>query len=212
MLIRHGYGVLAFDARGHGESDRETLAVGWGAYPDAAAAAHYLDARADVQPGRLGFIGLSMGAEIAIESAGHYDDFAAIVADGASGRTFEDARDASSPSVASSLGLGWMFLLDVAITALSGERAAPSLTSLSPLVTEPVLYIAAGNAQAERDLVTRIAERSGGEYQLWVIDGAGHTAGLATSPASTRSASSGSSTAYSSRIAPPISPVRHSTR
>jgi dienelactone hydrolase len=182
LLIRSGYGVLVFDVRGHGESSGATNALGWGAHPDLAAAADYLAARAEVEPGRVGVLGLSMGAELAIESAAHSDGFAAVVADGASGRTFADTLDASLPLATKIVALGPLFVSDLAVTALSGEPPPPGLTNLSPQITEPVLYIASGVDPAERALVTKIAKRSGGAHELWVIDGAGHTQGLKQFP------------------------------
>jgi dienelactone hydrolase len=182
MLVRSGYGVLVFDVRGHGESDGATNALGWGAHPDLAAAAAYLAGRADVEPGRVGVLGLSMGAELAIESAAHSDGFSAVVADGASGRTLADTLDASLSLATRVVALGPLFVSDLAVTALSGEPAPAGLTSLSPEVTEPVFYIASGVDPAERALVTKIAERSGGAHELWVIEGAGHTQGLKRLP------------------------------
>ena len=183
MLVRHGYGVLLFDSRGHGESDGDGMAVGWGAYPDAAAAADFLAARPGVEEGRVGLLGLSMGAEIAIESAAQDDGFDAIVADGPSGRTFDDWRDSSPTWRSKILESGPSYVAGIAISALAGERPAARLTSLSPKVTEPVLYIASGVHAAEKNLVTKIAERSGGEHDLWVVDGVGHTQGLKKQPA-----------------------------
>ncbi|MGE0227498.1 MAG: alpha/beta hydrolase [Dehalococcoidia bacterium] len=182
MLVRHGYGVLLFDVRGHGESDGTTNALGWGAYPDSKAARDYLASRPDVDPNRIGLLGLSMGAEIAIESAAHDDGYAAIVADGPSGRTFADARDSSLPAATLVVASGTLLSYELLVAAMSGAMPPPSLVSRSPDVNEPILYIASGDAQEERALVTRIAEHSGGDSALWIIDGAGHTQGLKTFP------------------------------
>jgi pimeloyl-ACP methyl ester carboxylesterase len=182
MLIRNGYGVLVFDVRGHGESDGGGQALGWGAHPDAAAAAAFLESRDDVEPGRIGLLGLSMGAEIAVTAAAEDDSYAAIVADGPSGRTFADARDSDVPTVNKFLEYGGSFVAEYAVAALSTTMPPPALTSLSARIEEPVLYIASGEVGFERTLVTKIAERSGGPSELWVIDGAGHTEGLKNFP------------------------------
>ena len=182
MLVRNGYGVLVFDVRGHGESEGGGQALGWGAHPDAAAAAAFLEARDDVEPGRVGLLGLSMGAEIAITAAAEDDSYAAIVADGPSGRTFTDARDEDVPTVNKFLEYGGSFVAEYTVAALSTMMPPPALTSLSPRVNEPVLYIASGDVAIEETLVTKIAERSAGPSELWVIDGAGHTEGLKNFP------------------------------
>lgn len=182
MLVRNGYGVLVFDVRGHGESDGGTNALGWGAHPDAAAAAAFLEARDDVEPGRVGLLGVSMGAEIAITSAAQDDSFAAIVADGPGGRTFADARQSGFPMVTKFLEYGGSVVAEYTTAMLSTTMPPPPLTSLSPAAMEPVMYIASGDLAPEKTLVSKVAARSGGPHELWVIDGAGHTEGLKKFP------------------------------
>jgi hypothetical protein len=62
MLARHGYGVLLFDRRGEGRSEGEPNAWGWGGDADVKAAIAYLRRRPDVDPDRIGGIGLSVAA------------------------------------------------------------------------------------------------------------------------------------------------------
>jgi uncharacterized protein len=83
MLVRAGYGVLAFDARGHGESTGQANALGWRGDDDIAGAVRYLRDRAGVDPGRIAALGLSMGAEEALRAAADGIGLAAVVADGA---------------------------------------------------------------------------------------------------------------------------------
>jgi uncharacterized protein len=79
MLIRHGYGVLLFDRRGEGASDGDPNAFGWVGDRDLHAAAAYLRSRPDVDPERIGAIGLSVGGEMLVHAAAHSDAFKAIV-------------------------------------------------------------------------------------------------------------------------------------
>jgi pimeloyl-ACP methyl ester carboxylesterase len=182
MLIRNGYGVLLFDVRGHGESDGTTIAVGWSATPDPAAAARFLASQPDVDPARIGLLGSSMGAEIAVTAAAEYDGFAAIVADGASGRTYGDFRDAeySKGTVVmyalAGVPLEWL------VAGLSQTASPPPMTELAPRIDEPMLYIASGTATEEETLVTKLWERTRGDAELWVVEGAGHTEGLKKFP------------------------------
>ena len=69
MLARHGYGVLLFDRRGEGESEGEPNSAGWGGGKDIKAAIEYLQRRPDVDPDRIGGIGLSVGGEMMLETA-----------------------------------------------------------------------------------------------------------------------------------------------
>jgi alpha-beta hydrolase superfamily lysophospholipase len=71
QLAARGIVALAFDMRGHGGSqgfdsgeDRGGLAR------DVAAAVRYLQSRSDVQVGRVGLVGASMGATLAVIAAG----------------------------------------------------------------------------------------------------------------------------------------------
>ena len=69
MLARHGYGVLLFDRRGEGESDGDPTSWGWGNEKDLKAAIGFLQRRADVDPARIGGLGLSVGGEMMIQTA-----------------------------------------------------------------------------------------------------------------------------------------------
>ena len=86
MLARHGYGVLLFDRRGEGASEGEPNSWGWGGEADIKAAVAYLEGRPDVEPGRIGGLGLSVGGEMMIEAAAETDGLAAVVSRGAGAR------------------------------------------------------------------------------------------------------------------------------
>ena len=90
MLVRHGYGVLLFDRRGEGASEGDPNAFGWVGDRDLHAAAAFLQRRSDVDPERIGAIGLSVGGEMLIHAAAHSDAFKAIVSEGGSGQSFRD--------------------------------------------------------------------------------------------------------------------------
>src|SRR4029078_10782069 len=68
MLARHGYGVLLYDARGRGESEGSPNAQGWTWQTDVSAALDFLSHRKDVDPGRIGGLGLSTGADVLLEA------------------------------------------------------------------------------------------------------------------------------------------------
>jgi alpha-beta hydrolase superfamily lysophospholipase len=70
-LSGEGYGVLAFDLRGHGESGGAIPADGQYTVflQDVAAARHFVSARTDVVPSRLALIGASIGGNLALLDA-----------------------------------------------------------------------------------------------------------------------------------------------
>ena len=90
MLIRHGYGVLLFDRRGEGESDGDPNGWGWGGDRDLQAAIAYLRARPDVDPDRIGGLGLSVGGELMIETAAEHGGLAAVASEGAGMRSVRE--------------------------------------------------------------------------------------------------------------------------
>ena len=69
LLARHGYGVLLFDRRGEGESEGDPNTFGWEGERDIHAAVAFLQRQPDVDPGKIGGIGLSVGGEMMIEAA-----------------------------------------------------------------------------------------------------------------------------------------------
>jgi hypothetical protein len=88
MLARHGYGVLIFDRRGEGESDGDPNPYAWDEGElDLLAAIDFLKRRPDVEPGRIGGVGLSVGGETFLQAAAHSDDLQAVVSEGASARS-----------------------------------------------------------------------------------------------------------------------------
>ena len=93
MLARHGYGVLLFDRRGEGKSEGDPHAFGWGGEQDIKAAIAYLQHRPDVDPDRIGGIGLSVGGELMLQTAAETDDLAAVVSEGAGARSLTEELD-----------------------------------------------------------------------------------------------------------------------
>ena len=72
-LASQGIGALAIDLRGHGESSGSISEGETADYSvlvrDVIAARHYLSSRGDVQPGRMGIAGASIGANLAVLAA-----------------------------------------------------------------------------------------------------------------------------------------------
>jgi len=181
MLVAHGYGVLAFDVRGHGESSGPTNAFGWDAHPDVAAAAAYMEAREDVEPGRVGALGLSMGAEIVLDAASRGSGLTVVVAEGAGVRSVNELRSRDL-NVGRAMELPVNYLNNAMVVVLSRGKMPPvALAEQVGRITVPVLLIS-GDIPVERDL-NRIWFRAiNAPKELWEVD-AGHTAGLSTYPA-----------------------------
>ena len=82
MLARHGYGVLALDNPGNGESAGHSNGLGYNAQPAVDAALRWLSRQPDVDPQRIAGFGTSLGAEVLLEAAAREPRLRAVVADG----------------------------------------------------------------------------------------------------------------------------------
>lgn len=89
VLTKHGYGVLALDMRGTGESDGQSMLWGWGGVTDVEAAYRYLSGQPGVNSDRIGVLGLSMGAEVGLSTLEH-GHIRSAVAEGATARSCGD--------------------------------------------------------------------------------------------------------------------------
>ena len=67
-LATEGIGALAVDLRGHGDTPGSAADYA-GMVHDLRAARRYLATRGDVSPGRVGFIGASLGATLAVQAS-----------------------------------------------------------------------------------------------------------------------------------------------
>jgi uncharacterized protein len=179
MLARNGYGVLALDNPGNGESEGRSNGLGYNAQPAVDAALRWLARRPDVDPQRIAGFGSSLGAEVLLEAAAREPRLRAVVADGPA-RPMDAAR-VSDPSLAQrAFSAVWL----PAVRAVSGMREAPSLTAIMPRIAPRPVLLIAGGAGAPDEIPTNRAYRDAGgpTTQLWELPDTGHTGGLRTHP------------------------------
>jgi len=185
VLARGGYGVLLFDARGHGESGGRAMDFGWFGDSDIAAALDYLEQRAEVDPQRIAAVGLSMGGEEAIGAAAADGRLRAVVAEGATGRTADDKAWLSG-----AYGFnGWVqqrvddltyWFTDLLTSAGPPIRLRDAAARMAP---RPLLLITAGEVADEGLAADYLRSATPDSVRVWAVPGAGHTGGLATAPA-----------------------------
>jgi uncharacterized protein len=177
MLVRHGYGVLLYDPRGSGNSEGTINSYGWGWEKDAAAALDFLATREDVDPGRVGVLGLSTGADVAIDIAARRDDVKAVVADGSAAIGYEDIKAYTHDP----LTRAPMWVLFETIEVIEG-RSGPE-TSLADQIARshaPHLLVSAGKPEKEWG---ELYDKAGGtRSELWHLPKASHTAALKQYP------------------------------
>jgi pimeloyl-ACP methyl ester carboxylesterase len=177
MLARHGYGVLLYDARGRGRSEGMDNNYGWDWPKDVAGALAFLKRRPDVDPRRIGAIGLSTGADVLLEVAGTRHDLAALVTDGAAAGSFEDWHRLRG----NDLGAvpGWFMFTTMRVT--SGDGPGPPLEDLVPKITAPTLMISAGT-DIEREFNDLYERAAGGRIAHWSLPRAHHTRAIRERP------------------------------
>jgi uncharacterized protein len=146
LLARQGYGVLLYDSRGRGESEGSPNGYGWDWRKDVEGAIEFMHGRDDVDPGRIGGLGLSTGADVLVEVAGRSDDLAAVVADGTAAESFEDWRrlKGTSPLAVP----GWVMFATMRV--VSGDPQSPPLEEQVEKLDTPTLLISSGT-DVERD-------------------------------------------------------------
>ena len=177
LLERQGYGVLVFDARGLGHSEGTPNSYGWDWDKDVDAALAYLKRRDDVDPSRIGALGLSTGADMAIDAAGRRSDLRAVVADGSAAIGYHDIEEYS----AKTLDRAPMWLLFKTMEVVrAGSPPEVSLADRIERTRTPHLLISAGTQEKQwGELYDR---RGGDRTELWYLPHASHTAALKQYP------------------------------
>jgi uncharacterized protein len=184
ILARHGYGVLVFDRRGEGLSDGKPNAWGWRGTKDIEAAVRFLERRPDVDPGRIGGIGLSVGGEMMLEEAARNHSLRAVVSDGAGARSFTEDLDQEAPNIVEKgLGLVAAGVKTASVAVFANSSPPANLKSLTPKIDAPVLLIAAPNSPQGEKLNRGYARAAGDNATLWEIPEAGHMGGIKVRPA-----------------------------
>jgi fermentation-respiration switch protein FrsA (DUF1100 family) len=175
LLARHGYGVLAFDWRAHGESDGDLCTFGYHEVRDVEGALAWLRAQPDVDPGRIGMLGESMGAVVAIRAAAQMPEIRAVVAASPYPTLAESARNVwrgtgwpAFPFLPLQLAFGrWQTGLD-----LDDLRPLDDVAALSP---RPILILAGGQDPITGpDAGQRYYAAAGQPKDLWFEPDLGH--------------------------------------
>ena len=176
LLARNGYGVLVYDSRGRGESEGSHNGFGWDWERDVDGALDFLRERPDVDPERIGGIGLSTGAEVLLEVAPERRDLRAVVADGLTARSFDDYRNLDGLTEAAPFY--WTMMAGARV--FSGSSPGPPLEELAAEVSPtPLLLVSTGVGIAtEIDFNRLYAEAAREPVELWELPDVAHTAAV----------------------------------
>ena len=161
LFVSHGYGVIAWDFRAHGQSEGEFSSLGYYEVLDAKAALDF----ALVQPGveHIGAWGGSMGAVTMIRATAQYPEIEALVADSPFA-TLEDEMDLRVPFPVMR-SLIRVFAERASGVRVSSVRPVDDIARISP---RPVFLIQGmGDGMVPLDSAERLYEAAGEPRQLW---------------------------------------------
>jgi dipeptidyl aminopeptidase/acylaminoacyl peptidase len=174
MLHPAGYHLLAFDARNHGDSDRDGHASMKKFSEDIRAAVAYLSARSDVDTASIAVLGLSIGGSAAIHAAAHEPRIRAVVTVG----SFAHPRDAmlqmglGSVLLAPAMPLTFRFIewrVGVRLDELAPER------HISRVAASLLLIHGQNDSIVPIENLDRLLRASDGKAEAWRIAGRGHS-------------------------------------
>jgi dipeptidyl aminopeptidase/acylaminoacyl peptidase len=181
MLHRNGFSVLLVDYRDHGDATIEDgrFAAGTEEYRDVLGAWDWLQAEHGIAAGRIGLLGLSLGAATVLIATGEEPRIAA---------TWEDSSYADLPSsIRDELRRsGYPEILDVGGVLAARILSGDDLTSRSPIdevrkLEGRALFITHGDADERINVryageLAAAVRETGGTVEPWIVAGAGHTA------------------------------------
>lgn len=183
LLVRHGYGVLLIDRRGEGESEGDVNAFGWGGEADVAAAVRFLRGRPDVDPARIGGLGLSVGGELLLAAAARDDRLRAVVSEGAGTRSL--AEHLHTPDVGAVQRWVTPWLAQTGALAVLSNSAPPDdlVELVAGIAPRRVLLIQSLHGAGGEELNVEYAAAIGRSASLWQAADGGHTGALGADPA-----------------------------
>jgi uncharacterized protein len=180
MLHEGGFGVLALNLRGYGDSDGRINRLGWHGTQDIGTAIAYLNRRDGVD--MIGGLGISLGGEVLLGATSQYPVIRAVVADGATYRAVNEytALPANRPLYRNFTQRVFSFMVSV----LSGDvqPKPPLLESIQESPNTSFLFIAAGNDDTEVAYNQYFHETLPDNSSLWIIPDVGHTGGFTHTP------------------------------
>jgi fermentation-respiration switch protein FrsA (DUF1100 family) len=171
--VEHGYNVLMFDLRGHGESDGNRMSAGYYETRDLGGAVDYV---VGLGFDDIGVLGFSMGAVTALMTAADCDDIDAIVCDSA----YADLNDMIEPQFAERTSFPSFFLrpLLFMVKMMYGVdfTAIKPVEVVGDIAPRPIFFI-----QGELDdtvpaahAQSLLAASNNPSNQLWLVPDVGH--------------------------------------
>ena len=180
-LVEHGYNVLMFDLRGHGESEGNMMSAGYYEKRDLNGAVEYVKGRGFQ---RIGVLGFSVGAATALMATAENGDIKALVTDSC----FADLKDMMEPEFTKRTRFPKFFLgpLLFLVKIMYGVdfNAVRPVAVVSQIAPRPVFFIHGEDDETvPLEHAYRLHQASHNpQNQLLVVRGAGHVKSYMTYP------------------------------
>lgn len=185
VLHRNGFGVLVASLRAHDVNDGEQISFGLHEMADLDAWRLYLRGRPDVDTGRMGLFGLSMGGTIGIGYAAQHTDIRVVIAES----SFSSVADTAATSIRYFTGLpafpfapAIIFWMEREIGGKASDLDATKW--VGQIAPRPILLMQGG-----ADVVVSVAsgqrlyDAAGEPKELWFEPTVGHAQFLEMMPA-----------------------------
>jgi hypothetical protein len=171
-----------YDQRALCESTGELTSLSWFDGPDLVAVADYLAGRPEVDPGRIGVVGLSLGGHVTLNAAHlHPEKFGAMWLDGVQAQQMSDFLQAENAGESFANVINNMILKAVEIRL--GQFAPPVFKDvLADLNNPPIVMLAGGLNDFERRVNQKYATFMNNNARVWIIEDAPHVGGLHAHP------------------------------
>jgi uncharacterized protein len=176
LFARHGYGVLAWDFRAHGESDGDLCTLGYSERLDVEAALDY----ALAQPGvvQVAAWGGSMGSAAIIQAAAQRPELAALVVDSA----FTSLQDEMNYAIPLAIMRPLIRFFAERETGLQVAMLQP-LEQIGKISPRPVFIIQGlADQLVSPDSAQRLYDAAGDPRSLWIEPEVGHLGMYKTFP------------------------------
>jgi pimeloyl-ACP methyl ester carboxylesterase len=182
MFVQHGYDVLVFDLRGHGQSGGDRLGFGWSERNDVLGAVAYVEQRG-IPAGHIGVQAHSYGAATSLLAAAEGPDIAAVVADSA----FSGIRPLLDREVQLR---GYPPIFAPGIDLVGSQLYGVDLDQIAPvarvgkIAPRRILFIH-GSEDARIPVENSqqlFAAAHNQDDELWIVPGAAHVQGFAVEP------------------------------
>jgi uncharacterized protein len=180
VLAEHGYGVLALDSRGTGESGGIGNAWGWHGVADIAAATSWLSQRPEVDADRIAAVGLSMGGEEAITAAAAGVPLGAVVAEGVSARAPADLEYLPTDPAGVTQRLMARIMWGAADLMTDASPPVRLRDALAQADDVPVLIIA--GSDVDEALAAPYLGQASRSVELWSLEATPHIQSLSRHP------------------------------